>query len=263
MTENIAKARIATFNVNSIRARLDNLTDWLTASQPDIVLLQEVKATLDVFPFEALNKVGYHAEVVGQKSYNGVAILSREPVELIRDRLPGDETDAQARWIEARWRGIHLCGLYLPNGNPFPSAKFDYKLDWMRRLHVHLADLMARELPLLAAGDFNLCPEDEDAWDAQAIALDALVQPEVRDLYYAMLNLGLTNALRSRRDAAGLYSYWDYQGAAFDKDQGLLIDHILLSPELADRQLAVGIDRSVRAQPKASDHTPVWVELSL
>ena len=259
----MSTARIATFNVNSIRARLDNFVQWLARFRPDVVLLQEIKSTEETFPFDDIRHAGYQVHIAGQKSYNGVAILSREPVEIVSTVLPGGKDDDQARWMEARWRDIHVCCLYLPNGNPVPGPKFDYKISWMKRLHAHVETLLAQEVPLLLGGDFNVCPTDDDVWNAQAMAKDALLQPESRDQYFALEHLGLVNALRSRNSKPGVYSYWDYQGGAFQKDNGLLIDHFLLSAELIDRMTDVGIDTEARAQPKASDHTPVWVELEL
>lgn len=253
--------KIATWNVNSVKARLTNVTTWLTEAAPDVVVLQETK-TVDLdfprFEFEAL---GYHLEIHGQKSYNGVAILSRHPIEDVQIRLPGDESDEQARYIEGTVKGVRVCGLYLPNGNPFPGEKFEYKIRWMHRLYERAKYLLTLEMPVILAGDYNVCPTDIDVWDPVGFANDALCQPESRSAFWSLLNLGYTDALRAIKPAGPAYSYWDYQAGAWQKDHGLRIDHMLLSPQAADRLVTCEIDRLPRSREKASDHTPVWCEL--
>ncbi|MDA5193308.1 exodeoxyribonuclease III [Govanella unica] len=254
--------KIATWNVNSVKARLPNVLTWLSDAAPDVVVFQETK-TVDVdfprFEFEAL---GYHLEIHGQKSYNGVAILSRHPLEDVLIRLPGDDSDEQARYIEATVKGVRVAGLYLPNGNPVPGEKFDYKLRWMKRLHARAQQLIATEQPVVLTGDYNVCPEDIDVYDPVAFAGDALCQPESRSAFRALLNLGYTDALRVTKPQGPAYTYWDYQAGAWAKDNGVRIDHMLLSPQAADRLVTCAVDRRPRAQEKASDHTPVWCELT-
>ena len=255
--------KIASFNVNSIRARLPNITDWLAAFSPDVVCLQEIKAQDEQFPTAEIEAAGYHAAVVGQKSYNGVAILSRTPITTRLRALPGDEEDEQARYVEVETEsGFIVGGLYLPNGNPVPGPKFDYKLAWMDRLIDHAQALLRTEQPFVLCGDYNVIPTDADVYDPRAMAGDALGRPESKDRFYRLLNLGLTDSFRVFDPRPGQFSYWDYQRGAYDKDHGWRIDFILASPKAADRLTGAGIDRSPRAQEKASDHTPVWAEFA-
>ncbi|RAU22652.1 exodeoxyribonuclease III [Paramagnetospirillum kuznetsovii] len=253
--------RIATWNVNSIRARLPNVMDWLASSHPDILLLQEIKCQDADFPLLELESSGYRVLVHGQKSYNGVAILSKRAAEDVRRGLPGDDTDPQARYLEATIDGIRVASLYLPNGNPSPGEKFDYKLAWMRRLVTHARTLLSTEMPVVLGGDYNVCPTDDDVYNPAAWQMDALCRPETRSLFREMLNLGLTEAFRSLHAEKGRYSFWDYQAGAWQRDEGLRIDHLLLSPQAADRLVACDIDKAPRGREKASDHTPVWIEL--
>ncbi|MDO8606089.1 MAG: exodeoxyribonuclease III [Phaeospirillum sp.] len=253
--------RIATWNVNSVRARLPNLLDWLGSFQPDTLLLQETKCQDDDFPVFEIEAAGYHAAIHGQKSYNGVAILSKRPAIDVVHRLPGNDADEQARYMEATVDGIRLASLYLPNGNPTPGDKYDYKLGWMNRLVSHAKGLLASDHPVILAGDYNVCPTDDDVYDPAGWRDDALCRPQSRALFRQLLNLGLTEAFRSLHPEKGRYSFWDYQAGAWPRDQGLRIDHLLLSPQAADRLVACDIDKTPRGRDKASDHTPVWVEL--
>ncbi|MSP88443.1 MAG: exodeoxyribonuclease III [Alphaproteobacteria bacterium] len=254
--------KIATWNVNSIKARLANVTHWLEQGRPDIVLLQEIKCQSPDFPVLDFKALGYHVETVGQKTYNGVAILSRAPIADLVTRLPGDETDEQARYIEATIGNLRVASIYLPNGNPVESDKYPYKLRWMERLRRHAATLLARERPLVLAGDYNVIPTDADVYDPEGWRADALCRTETRAAFRRIVHLGLTDAFRALDDRAGQYSFWDYQAGRWPRDEGLRIDHLLLSPQAADRLVATGIDRDPRGREKASDHTPVWCELS-
>jgi exodeoxyribonuclease-3 len=253
--------KLATFNVNGIGARLPRLLDWLTEAKPDVVGLQEIKTQTESFPLKAIEEAGYHALVHGQKGFNGVAILSRGPAEEVHRALPGDEEDVQSRWIEARVGGVHFACLYLPNGNPVPGPKFDYKLAWMDRLAARAAELMATEEPVVLAGDWNVCPTDLDVARPDMMAGDALLQPESRSRFRALVAEGWTDAIRARMPHTPCYSFWDYQAGAWAKNWGLRIDHLLLSPAAADRLVDAGIDRAVRGAERASDHVPVWAEL--
>jgi exodeoxyribonuclease-3 len=254
--------KIATFNVNSIKARLPRVLEWLDEAKPDVALLQETKSEDDSFPLLEISGAGYQAALHGQKTYNGVAILSRHPIEDVRRGLPGDDADAQARYIEATVKGVRVASIYLPNGNPSDSEKFPYKLGWMERLRTHVRrTLLPTEMPLALGGDYNCCPTDKDVYDPKLFANDALCRPETRAQFRALVNLGLTEAWRSLHNEIA-YSFWDYQGGCWQRDLGLRIDHFLLSPQAADRLVACEIDRKPRGREKASDHTPVWVELS-
>lgn len=256
--------RIATFNINGIRARIGALLQWLDESRPDVAVLQEIKSVDEAFPRDEIESRGYNLETHGQKSFNGVAILSRLPLEDVTRGLPGDDSDDQARWIEATvvgTRALRICGLYLPNGNPVPGPKFDYKLSWMERLRRRAAELRETEEPVLLGGDWNVIPQDEDAARPEAWADDALARPESRAAFRRILHAGWHDALRLRDQAPGLYSYWDYQRAAWDRNDGIRIDHWLLSPQAADLLQDAGIDRDLRARERPSDHVPVWVEL--
>jgi exodeoxyribonuclease-3 len=256
--------KIATFNINGIKARIEALTAWLDQAAPDVVLLQEIKSVDEAFPREPFEDRGYNVETHGQKGFNGVAILSKYPLEDVLRGLPGDETDEQARYIEATVVGrqaIRICGLYLPNGNPAPGPKYDYKLAWMARLQARAAALLAEEVPFLMAGDYNIIPQDEDAAKPEAWRSDALALPDSRAAFRRIVNLGLTDAFRARVQGPGHYSFWDYQAGAWERNNGIRIDHLLLSPSCADLLTGVGIDKQVRGREKPSDHVPVWITL--
>ncbi|MFD1193744.1 exodeoxyribonuclease III [Seohaeicola saemankumensis] len=256
--------KIATFNINGIKARIDALPQWLDEEQPDIALLQEIKSVDEGFPREIFEERGYNVETHGQKSFNGVAILSKLPLEDVTRGLPGDDDDEQARYIEATVVGrqaIRICGLYLPNGNPAPGPKYDYKLAWMERLKARAKVLLAEEMPFLMAGDYNIIPQDEDAAKPEAWRDDALALPESRAAFRRIVNLGLTDAFRARVLGPGHYSFWDYQAGAWERNNGIRIDHLLLSPSCADMLTGVGIDKHVRGREKPSDHVPVWITL--
>ncbi|SEP55230.1 exodeoxyribonuclease III [Thalassovita taeanensis] len=265
--------KIATFNINGIKARFQALSDWLDEAQPDVALLQEIKSVDENFPREMFEDKGYQVETHGQKSFNGVAILSKLPLEDITRGLPGDDSDEQARWIEATVVGkqaIRLCGLYLPNGNPVelsadgtpvPGGKYAYKLGWMQRMQTRAEALLAEEIPFLMAGDYNIIPQAEDAKKPEAWRDDALFRPESRAAFRRLMNLGLTEAFRARNRAPGQYSFWDYQAGAWNRDNGIRIDHFLLSPQCADMLTDCQIDKQIRGREKPSDHVPVWVEL--
>ena len=255
---------LATFNVNGIGTRLPHLLAWLEREQPDVVALQELKAVNDAFPVEALDAAGYGAIWQGQRSWNGVAILGRgvQPLESRRG-LPGDPDDAQSRYIEAAVHGIVVGALYLPNGNPQPGPKFDYKLAWMQRLLAHAGELASLPHPVVLMGDYNVIPTDEDVYDAKAWRKDALIQPEVRALFNRLLDQGWTDALRTIAGDARIYTFWDYFRQHAERDRGLRIDHLLLNAPLAKRLKDAGVDRWVRLQEKASDHAPTWVEVAM
>ena len=253
---------IASWNVNSIKARLPNVLDWLTSVQPDVVLLQELKCIDDNFPRLEIEELGYNVATHGQKTYNGVAILSKAPIEDLMVGLPGDKKDEQARYLEATIGGLRIASIYLPNGNPIKTDKFPYKLAWMDRLIAHAEALLASEQPVVLGGDYNVIPQDEDVYSPAAFAGDALAQPESRQRFRTLLNLGFTDALRALHREPHLYTFWDYQGGGWQNDHGLRIDHFLLSPQAADRLEACDVDRDPRGKPKASDHTPVVCRLS-
>jgi exodeoxyribonuclease-3 len=252
---------IATWNVNSIKARLPNALAWLEGFRPDVVLLQEVKTVAEGFPYLEIEALGYNIAVVGQKSYNGVAILSKSPLEDLVERLAGDEEDEQARYLEATTFGLRVASIYLPNGNPISTEKFPYKLAWMARLKARAQELLALEEPIVLGGDYNVIQNDDDVYDPLAFAGDALSQMETRQAFWSILNLGYTEAYRSLHSEPHRYSFWDYQAGAWQKDNGLRIDHLLLSPQAADLLEDCDIDSKPRGQPKASDHTPVWCRL--
>ena len=256
--------KIATFNINGIKARIDALPAWLQSAQPDVACLQEIKSVDEGFPRELFESMGYVVETHGQKGFNGVAILSKLPLQDVLRGLPGDDEDLQSRWIEATVQGrraIRVCGLYLPNGNPAPGPKYDYKLAWMARMQARVADLLAAEEPLVCCGDYNVIPQAVDAAKPEAWVNDALYLPQSREAYRQLCNLGLTDAFRARHDAAGQYSFWDYQQGAWERNNGIRIDHLLLSAQAADLLRDCQIDKAVRAGDKPSDHVPVWVEL--
>lgn len=249
--------KIATWNVNSIRQRLGHVTTWLQKENPDILFLQELKG--EDFPAEAFP--GWHLLLRGQKAYNGVAILARTPLAKVLDALPGDPEDAQARYLEAECGGVRLVNLYLPNGNPIGTDKFTYKLDWMERLYQRLCSLRAERVPFLVGGDFNVIPEARDCYDPAVWSQDALFHPESRRRFNRLLGLGLTDAFRALNQDSHQYTFWDYQGGAWPQDQGIRIDHFLLSPPITDRLKSCTIDRAPRGWDKASDHTPVLLEI--
>lgn len=256
--------RIATWNVNSVRQRIENLTSYLREVQPDVLCLQELKCVENDFPFAQVEAEGYNAYVHGQKTFNGVAILSKRPAEVMQG-LPGGDEDTQARYIEAEvpWdRGVvRVASIYLPNGNPPNTDKYTYKLAWMERMRAHAKKLLALEEVLVLAGDYNVIPEPRDAKDPKAWQNDALFLPQTRSQFRTLLNLGLTDALRATTDEDGLYTFWDYQAGAWQRNNGIRIDHLLLSPQAADRLKSVTIDKDMRAREKPSDHVPVRIEL--
>lgn len=256
--------KIASFNINGIKARIAALPAWLKDAEPDVVVLQEIKSVDEAFPRDIFEEMGYNVETHGQKSFNGVAILSKLPLEDVSRGLPGDETDEQARWIEATVIGkeaLRICGLYLPNGNPCPGPKYDYKLAWMARMQAHAEQLLTQEVPFLMAGDYNIIPQDEDARRPEAWQEDALARPESRAAFRRLMNLGFTDAFRARVQGPEHYSFWDYQAGAWNRDDGIRIDHFLLSPSCADMLVDCQIDKHVRGLEKPSDHVPIWVEL--
>jgi exodeoxyribonuclease III len=254
--------RIATFNINDVNKRLANLLAWLGAAEPDVVCLQELKAADANFPHAALADAGYGAVWRGQKTWNGVAILARnrEPV-LVRDELPGDPTDTQSRYIEAAVNGVLVACLYLPNGNPQPGPKFDYKLAWFDRLIAHAAGLHAAGVPAVFAGDYNVVPTDLDIYPTKSWSKDALLQPESRAAFQRLLDQGWTDAIRMLHPAEPMYTFWDYKRDRWRRNAGLRIDHLLLSASLVGRMMAAGVDRDVRGEVGASDHAPAWIVL--
>ncbi len=255
--------KIATYYVNGINGRLPVLLRWLNESVPDIVCLQELKAPQEKFPEKAIQDAGYNAMWNGQKSWNGVAILARNyQIEEVRRALPGDPEDSHSRYIEATINGLLVCCLYLPNGNPAPGPKFDYKLGWFERLTVHSAKLLASDKPVLLAGDFNVMPTELDVYKPERWVDDALFLPEVRLAFKTLVDQGWTDALRKLYPNETIYTFWDYFRNAYRRNAGLRIDHFLLSPHLDSRLVAAGVDRNVRGWEKTSDHAPVWIELA-
>jgi exodeoxyribonuclease-3 len=258
--------RIATWNVNSVKQRLDNALAWLTETAPDIVCLQETKTVDDAFPREPFEAAGYNVAVHGQKGFNGVAILSKLPFDEVTAQLPGDPADEQSRFLEAVFSttagAVRVASLYLPNGNPPQTDKYAYKLKWMDRLLQYAEERLELEEPLILAGDYNVIPDERDVDDPEAWRGDALFLPATHAHFRALTNLGLTEAVRASTDAAGVYSFWDYQAGAWQRNKGLRIDHLLLSPQAADRMTAVGVDKHVRGREKPSDHVPVWAEFA-
>jgi exodeoxyribonuclease-3 len=258
--------KIATFNINGVKARIDTLTAWLKDSAPDIAVLQEIKSVDEGFPRQAIEDLGYNVETHGQKGFNGVAILSKLPLEDVTRSLPGDDTDEQARYIEATVVGdqaVRICGLYLPNGNPAPGPKYDYKLAWMERLYARAQDLMQREEPALMCGDYNIIPQAEDAANPKVWTDDALFRPQSRAAFRKIVNLGFTEAFRARHTGPNHYSFWDYQAGAWNRNDGIRIDHFLLTPQCADLLNDCWIESAVRGGDKPSDHVPVWVDLAI
>ncbi|QNA85224.1 exodeoxyribonuclease III [Sphingomonas sp. So64.6b] len=255
--------KIATYNVNGVNGRLAVLLRWLAEARPDVVCLQELKAPDEKFPEAAIADAGYEAIWHGQKSWNGVAILSRigMPVETRRG-LPGGEDDTHSRYIEAAVNGVLIAGLYLPNGNPRPGPKFDYKIGWFERLIAHAADLIATKMPVIIAGDFNVMPTERDIYKPERWIDDALFAPEVREAFFRLTDQGWTDALRTMHPDETIYTFWDYFRNAYGRNAGLRLDHLLLSPAIADRLVTAQVDRHVRGWEKTSDHAPVWIELA-
>ncbi|MBU0554833.1 MAG: exodeoxyribonuclease III [Alphaproteobacteria bacterium] len=254
--------RIATFNINGIKARLPRLVEWLTETQPDVACLQEIKTQDEGFPIKDIEAAGYGAIWHGQKGFNGVAILAKgaTPQEVTRG-LEGEPEDEHSRYIEADVNGVRIASIYLPNGNPVPGPKFEYKLRWMARLRARAAQIWAEEVPAVLAGDYNVIPFDRDVWSPPAMASDALMQPESRAAYKTLLNDGWTDALAARHPLGGGWTYWDYQAGAWQRDAGFRIDHLLLSPVAADRLVDAQVDKAYRGREQPSDHAPVWVRL--
>jgi exodeoxyribonuclease-3 len=258
--------KIATYNVNSIKVRLPRVLEWIEETSPDVIVMQEIKCVDENFPALEFEDRGYNVAVHGQKTYNGVAFLSKHPIDDVMRGLPGDDSDEQARYIEALVMPadaapVRVGGLYLPNGNPAPGPKYDYKLGWMERLEARARELLALEEAFVLAGDYNAIPQNEDVHDPAAWADDALFLPETRAAFRRLLNMGLTDGLRQVNPRGVCYTFWDYQRGAWEKDNGIRIDHLLLSPQAADRLKDAGVDRKERGKEKASDHVPVWVEI--
>jgi len=254
--------KIASWNVNSVKARLPHLLAFLEEAQPDVLCVQETKCPAADFPTLEAKGLGYHVETIGQRAYNGVALLSKRPAEELVCGLPGSEDDEQPRYIEASFGSVRVASVYLPNGNPVGTDKFTYKLAWMERLVDHTRDLLCREIPFVLAGDYNICPTDDDVYDPVAFRDDALCRLEARSRFRALVYLGLTDAYRVFHREPHRYTFWDYQAGRWHRDEGLRIDHLLLSPHAADRIAACDIDKKPRAKERASDHTPIWCELA-
>ncbi len=254
--------RIATYNVNGVNGRLPVLLRWLQETTPDIVCLQELKAPQEKFPEQAIAELGYNALWHGQKSWNGVAILTKDAdITEIRKVLPGDTEDTHSRYIEAEVNGLIIGCLYLPNGNPAPGPKFDYKLKWFERLQVHAAELMESKKPVILTGDYNVMPTELDVYKPEKWVNDALFRPETRDAFQKLMSQGWTDAIRTLYPDEKIYTFWDYFRNAYGRDAGLRIDHFLLSPKVAKKLTAAGVDKHVRGWEKTSDHAPVWIEL--
>lgn len=252
--------KITSWNVNSIKARKEHVLRFLEECAPDVLMMQELKG-LD-FPEDTFKDAGYHAVFKAQKAYNGVAILSKTPITLIRDTLPGDETDEQARYLEVETAELRLINIYLPNGNPAPGDKYDYKLGWMKRLRGHLKTIRIENIEFLIGGDFNVIPDAQDCYDPAAWKEDALFRIETRKAFRTLLHLGLTDAFRALHPHEHAYTFWDYQRGDWQNDRGIRIDHFLLSPELAGRLAACTVDKDPRGWDKPSDHTPITVEIA-
>ena len=254
--------KIVTYNVNGIKARLERLLEYLDEQKPDVVCLQELKSSDETLPLKEIEGAGYGGVWHGQKGFNGVAVLARgaQPIERKRG-LAGEPEDEHSRYIEAEIGDLVVASIYLPNGNPVPGPKFDYKLRWIERLSAHARDLLAQERPVVLAGDFNVIPNDDDTFSVSAMASDALMQPESRAGYRALLTQGWTDALRTRFPAGGIWTFWDYQAGCWQRDAGFRIDHLLLSPIAADRFTGAGVDKDYRGREKASDHAPTWAAL--
>ena len=252
--------KIVSWNVNSIKARLEHVKRYLSEADPDVLMIQELKGL--EFPSDTFKEMGYQTHAVGQKAYNGVAMIAKHPINLVLDHLPGDETDEQARYIEANINGIRLINIYLPNGNPAPGPKYDYKLGWMERLYTRLKELCDNDIPFIIGGDFNVMPEDKDCHSPKDWEGDALFRLESKQAFRALINLGLTEAFRVFNMQAEQYTFWDYQAGAWQKNNGIRIDHFLLSPVLADRLFSCAINKEPRGWEKPSDHTPIEITIS-
>ncbi len=255
--------KIASWNVNSVKVRLPHLLAYLEEAQPDVLCLQETKCPPADFPRLELKALGYHVETIGQRAYNGVALVSKCPAEELVIGLPGMPEDEQARYLEASFGEVRVASIYLPNGNPVGTDKFTYKLAWMEQLISRVRDLLQREIPFVLAGDYNICPADEDVYDPVAFREDALCRRELRLRFRALMYLGLTDAYRVFHRESHRYTFWDYQAGRWNRDEGLRIDHLLLSPHAADRVAGCEIDKKPRAKDRASDHTPIWCELAI
>lgn len=257
--------KLATWNINGVKARIETVKAWIAEAKPDVACLQEIKSQTDTFPSTVFEDLGYNVAVAGQKSFNGVAILSKLPLDDVQIGLPGDETDEQARYIEASVplgkTVVRVASIYLPNGNPLGTEKFSYKLKWFERLHARAAELRAWEIPVALMGDYNVIPEPRDAKRPEVWHDDALFQPESRDALAILTHLGYADAVRVADQADEVFTFWDYQAGAWQKNNGIRIDHAMLSPEAADRLDEVGIDKHVRGWEKPSDHVPVWIAL--
>jgi len=258
---------VATWNVNSVKQRIDHLVAWLSERAPDIVCLQETKSTDETFPREPIEALGYNVAIHGQKTFNGVAILSKLKFDEVTVGLPGDPEDDHARFIEAvvstKSGVMRVASIYLPNGNPPDTEKYSYKLKWMDRLFKYASQRLELEEPLILAGDYNVIPTAADVPNPEAWLGDALFKPQTRERFRSLVNLGFADAIRATSDAPGLYTFWDYQAGAWQKNLGLRIDHLLMSPQAADRFTAAGIDKHMRGREKPSDHVPVWAELAI
>ncbi|MFL5268798.1 MAG: exodeoxyribonuclease III [Stellaceae bacterium] len=255
--------KIASWNVNSVKARLPHLLSFLEDARPDVLCLQETKCLAADFPMLEVKALGYHVETIGQRAYNGVALLSQQPAEDLVSELLGNAEDGQPRYIEATFGNVRIASVYLPNGNPVGTDKFTYKLAWMERLIDHTRELLRREIPFVLAGDYNICPTDDDVYDPVAFRDDALCRHEARSRFRALVYLGLTDAYRVFHPEAHRYTFWDYQAGRWHRDEGLRIDHLLLSPHAADRIASCDIDKKPRAKERSSDHTPIWCELAV
>ena len=257
--------KIATWNVNSVNARLETVLAWFREAQPDVACLQEIKCIDEKFPAEAFESLGYNVAVHGQKSYNGVALVSKTPLEDVRKGLPGDDGDDHARYIEAVVSGpspVRVASIYLPNGNPQPGPKFDYKLDWFDRLLDHAAGLIEQDVPVILAGDYNVVPTDFDIYSVKSFVKNALLQPAPRAGFAKLVEMGWTDALRELHPDDTIFTFWNYLRNRWPRDAGLRLDHLLLSPAIALRLKAAGVDREVRGEPNASDHAPAWIRLA-
>ena len=254
--------KIATYNINNINRRLPNLLRWLRAAKPDVVALQELKSSDDDFPVAAIEKAGYGAVWLGQRTWNGVAILARDAVPVLtRTELPGDSDDREARYIEAAVAGIIVTSLYLPNGNPQPGPKFDYKLDWFRRLKSHAKKFIKQDIPVVLAGDYNVAPTALDIYPTKSWDKDALIQPKSRAAFKSLVQQGWCDAIRETHPSKPMFTFWDYKRNRWPRDAGLRLDHLLLSPAVAPRLVKAGVDRNIRGEEGASDHAPAWIVL--
>src|SRR2546430_15327512 len=263
-TREAGPLKIATFNINNINKRLHNLTAWLARAQPDVVCLQELKVEQRAFPAGALRDIGYRGVWLGERSWNGVAILARECDPMVtRSSLPGNPEDGQARYIEAAVNGVLIASIYLPNGNPQPGPKFDYKLVWFERLITHAAELIAAGVPVVLAGDYNVVPTVHDIYPTRSLDKNALIQPDSRQAFARLLAQGWTDALRKLHPNGPLWTFWDYKFERWPADKGMRLDHFLLSPQISKRLVAGGVDRWVRGEINASDHAPAWIVLDL